>query len=141
MTKKEIIISNGRTYEVVPIEDIIRLNKEIKESLKLKPKKDMGHLNYKEEAERLISRHKVFLNYDCLQKKEWLDPSKKDDSIEKDAIRLSIICVDEIINSVQKNLPDAKSVINYYKMVQRDLRFRLKSYFYYNHEKSIQIIA
>lgn len=49
MSKKETIISNGKTYEVVPIEDIIRLNKEIKEALKQKLKKDMRHLNYKEE--------------------------------------------------------------------------------------------
>lgn len=101
----------------------------------------MEYLSHKDEAQRLISRHRVFLKYDCLQKTEWKDPSKKDDSIEKDAIRLSIICVDEIISSVKKNLPDAKSVINYYKMVQNDLRFRLKSYIYYNPENSIQTVA
>lgn len=96
---------------------------------------------YKEEAERLITKHRIFLQYDSLVNGKFLNPFESNPQVEKDAIRLSIICVDEIILSVQKNLPDAKSLINYYKLVKTHLRNILKSYLYYNPKAKKQIIA
>lgn len=97
--------------------------------------------NHKEEAERLITKHRIFLQYDSLVNDKFLNPHKTNPQVEKDAIRLSIGCVDEIILSVQKNLSDAKSLINYYKLVKNHLRNILKSHIYYNPKAKTQNIA
>jgi uncharacterized protein YqiB (DUF1249 family) len=53
------------------------------------------------EAKRIVARYVTFLNYDQTIDMRWHDPSPLNTvrhwQLKKDAIRLSIICVEEII--------------------------------------------
>lgn len=53
------------------------------------------------EAKRIVARYATFLNYDQTIDMRWHDPSPLNTvrhwQLKKDAIRLSIICVEEII--------------------------------------------
>lgn len=62
----------------------------------------MTKITPESEAKRIVARYVTFLNYDQTIDMRWHDPSPLNTvrhwQLKKDAIRLSIICVEEIIN-------------------------------------------
>lgn len=60
----------------------------------------MEKITFQSEGERLISRFKTFINYDQTLDTTWHDPSpsneKRHKVVRKNAIKLAIICAEEL---------------------------------------------
>lgn len=80
----------------------------------------------KQEAERLISRFTTFLNYDAQVIVNFLKPNDESDNlrIKKDAIDLSIICVEELY--LQSDC-DLKPFYNGIKEILQKMRYELRT--------------
>lgn len=88
----------------------------------------------KEKAGELLKKYKIFLNYDSIADLSWKSPNDKarQDRVRKDAVRLSILCVDEVLSSLSYtssllilsnvDLKELAKYVQFYHEVKEELK-------------------